>query len=43
MNTINEINTTIALRYIQDNKSIDFYISDFEGLQDLGQILKSNT
>ncbi len=42
-NLINEMNATIAFRYIQDNKSIDLYVSDAEGLQDLGQILKSNS
>ena len=38
-----EFNSTIALRYICNNRSIDIYVSDAVGLQGLGQIQKSSS
>ena len=38
-----ELNTTFALRYsLSSEKSLDLYLSNAAGVQDIGQLLKNN-
>ena len=38
-----DLNTTLALRYfLSPEKSLDLYLSNAAGVQDIGQMLKNN-